>query len=124
MLETYSLNVAVTANSAIPFNSDSITKGCTAVHSAPSTIDLNKSGVYMVSFDGTASASTTVQLYKDGIAQPQAQSTGTTPNFVTLVQVDRNNCQCNCSSSPVILRLVNTAAVTFTNANLVVTKVC
>lgn len=123
MLESYSLNVAVAANTAIPFNNDSITKGCTAIHSAPSTIELNKCGVYMVSFDGVAGTSTTVQLYKDGVAQPQAQSTGTTLSFVTLVQVNHNNNNC-CCTSPVTLRAINTTAATFTNANIVVTKIC
>ena len=123
MLEAYSLNVAVGADSAIPFNNITLEKGCTAVLSSPGTIRLNKCGVYMVSVDGTAEAATTVELYKDGVAQPQAQSTGTTPSFVTLVQVDRNNCGCACSS-PVNLQVINTTAITFTNVNVVVTKVC
>ena len=123
MLEAYSLNVAVGADSAIPFNNITLEKGCTAVLSSPGTIQLNKCGVYMVSVDGTAEAATTVELYKDGVAQPQAQSTGTTPSFVTLVQVDRNNCGCACSS-PVNLQVMNTTATTFTNVNVVVTKVC
>ena len=123
MLEAYSLNVAVGADSAIPFNNVTLEKGCTAVLSSPGTIQLNKCGVYMVSVDGTAAAATTVELYKDGVAQPQAQSTGTTPSFVTLVQVDRNNCGCACSS-PVNLQVMNTTATTFTNVNVVVTKVC
>lgn len=123
MLEAYSLNVAVGADSAIPLNNITLEKGCTAVLSSPGTIQLNKCGVYMVSVDGTAEAATTVELYKDGVAQPQAQSTGTTPSFVTLVQVDRNNCGCACSS-PVNLQVINTTATTFTNVNVVVTKVC
>ena len=124
MLEAYTLNVAVGANAAIPFNNVSVEKGCTANLNAPASIELNKCGVYMVSFDGVAAASTTVQLYKDGVAQPQAQSTGTVVSFVTLVQVDRNNCRCNCCTSPVTLRLLNTTATTFTNANICVTKLC
>lgn len=123
MLEAYSLNVAVGANAAIPFNNTSVEKGCTARLSAPATIELNKCGVYMVAFDGVASAATTVQLSKDGVLQPQAQSTGTTVSFVTLVQVPTNN-SCCCCSSPVTLRVLNTVAGTFTNANIVVTKVC
>ena len=123
MLESYSLNIAVAANAAIPFNNDSVKKGCTATHSAPSTIELNKCGVYMVAFDGVASAATTVQLQKDGVAQPQAQSTGTAISFVTLVQVDHDNNNC-CCTSPVVLRLFNSTAVTFTNCNVCVTKVC
>ena len=123
MLEAYSLNVTVTANSAIPFNNVTIEKGCTARLTAPATIELNKKGVYIVYFDGVAGTSTTVQLYKDGVAQPQAQSTGTAVSFVTLVQVPNDNC-CACSSSPTVLRVVNTTAGTFTNANVAVTKLC
>ena len=123
MLESYSLNITVPANSAIPFNNDTIIKGCTATHSSPSTIELNKCGVYMVSFDGTAETATTVQLYKDGVAQAQAQSTGTTISFVTLVQVDHNNNNC-CCTSPTLIRVMNTTAGTFTNANICITKIC
>ena len=124
MLEAYSTNVTVTANGAIPFNNVTVEKGCTAKLSAPATIELNKCGVYMVSVDASATAANTIQLYKDGVAQPQAQSTGSSMGFVTLVQVDKNNCNCNCCSSPVTLRVIATTAGTITNANIVVTKVC
>lgn len=123
MLEAYSVNQTVGANAAIPFNNVSIRKGCTATLNGVSTIELNKCGVYMIAFDGTAGASTLVQLYKDGVAQPQAQSTGTTVSFVTLVQVPQNN-NCNCCTSPVTLRVINGTAGTFTNANITITKVC
>lgn len=123
MLEAYSLNIAVGADASIPFNNVSIEKGCTARLVAPSTIELNKCGVYMVSFDGVTGTATTVQLYKDGIAQPQAQSTGTNVSFVTFVQVPVNNSRC-CCSSPITLRVVNTTAGTFTNANICVSKLC
>lgn len=124
MLEAYSTNVAVAANAAIPFNNVTLEKGCTAKLSAPASIELNKCGVYMVAVDAVADAATTTQLYKDGVAQPQAQSTGTAVSFVTLVQVNRNNSDCNCCSSPVNLKVLTNTAVTFTNANIVVTKVC
>lgn len=124
MLEAYSLNQAVAADAAIPFNNVSVKKGCTAELSGVSSIELNKAGVYMVAFDGVASADTTVQLSKDGVLQPQAQSTGTALSFVTLVQVDRNNNGNCCCSSPVTLRIMNTTAGTFTNCNVCVTKVC
>lgn len=123
MLEAYSLNVTVAEDSAIPFNNVTIEKGCTARLTAPSTIELNKKGIYIVYFDGVAGASTTVQLYKDGIAQPQAQSTGTAVSFVTLVQVSTDN-SCSCSASPTVLKVMNTTAGTFTNANVAVTKLC
>jgi hypothetical protein len=80
-------------------------------------------GVYMVHVDGVASASTTLQLYKDGVAQPQAQSTGTTLGFETLVQVPRNNSSCCCSSATTI-QVMNDVAGTLENVNIVVTKVC
>lgn len=123
MLEAYSTNVTVTANSAIPFNAVSVEKGNTAVLTSPTTIELNKCGVYMVSVDVSAAAANTIQLSKDGVLQPQAQSTGTSPSFVTLVQVDRNNTCCACSS-PTVLRVIATTAGTLTDANIVVTKVC
>ena len=125
MLEAYSLNVTVPAETAIPLNNVTIEKGCTAVHSAPNTIQLNKCGVYMVSCDASSTTTPTVQLYKNGVAQPQAQSTGGTPCFITLVQVEQNNTNC-CCSSPTLLQLFNagTAEATFTDINVVVTKVC
>lgn len=123
MLEAYSLNATVTPLAPIPFNSASLVKGCTAVLASPTTIELNKRGVYAVTFNGTAAASDTVQLYKDGVAQPQAQSTGTSLGFSTLVQVDRDNSTC-CCASPVTLQVISTLAATLTDANITVTKVC
>ena len=124
MLEAYSLNVEVASDASIPFNSTSLIKGCTATHPSSDTVDLNKCGVYMVEVDASAAASTTIQLFKDGVAQPQAQSTGLVPSFTTLVQVDHNNSCCACDS-PVSLQVKNVgdAAATFTNCNIVVTKI-
>ena len=122
MLQAYSINVDVGANSNIPFNSIALQKGCTATKPSADTINLNKCGVYMVSCNVSAAASTTIQLYKDGVTQPQAQSTGLTPGFVTLVQVDHNNSCCACAS-PTVLQVKNTTAGTLTDANIVVTKV-
>lgn len=121
MLEAYSLNLTATANSPIPFNSTSLIKGCTVTKPSADTINLNKCGVYMVAVDVSASASTTIQLVKDGVLQPQAQSTGTNPNFTTLVQVDHNNSCCACTS-PTTIQILNEDAVTLTDANIVVTK--
>ena len=123
MLEVYSTDIEVAANAAIPFQNVSLKKGCTAELSGTSTINLNKCGVYMVECDGSAEATTTIQLYKDGIAQPQAQSTGGTPAFTTLVQVPENNSCCPCASG-VSLQIVNTTTATFTDINVCVTKIC
>ena len=124
MLEAYSLNIDVAANAAIPFNNVHVEKGCTAVLPSPSTIQLNKCGVYMVAVDASAAAAATIQLYRDDVAQPQAISTGTSPSFITLVQVDHNNsCNCPCSR-PTTIQVKTPAETTFTDANIVVTKVC
>lgn len=124
MLEAYTLNATVPAGSSIQFNNTVIQKGCTAILSSPSTIELNKCGVYMVSVDATSTAATTIQLVKDDVALNQAQSTGTSPSFTTLVQVDRNNSCCPCAS-PVTLQVKNTgtASATYDNVNVVVTKI-
>lgn len=122
MLEAYSLNVTVGANSSIPFNSTSLIKGCTVTKPSADTINLNKCGVYMIEVDCSAATSTTIQLYKDGVAQPQAQSTGLSPSFTTLVQVDHNNSCCACAS-PTAIQIRNTVAGTLTDVNIVVTKV-
>lgn len=123
MLEVYGTNITAVADTPLTFNNTSVKKGCTAELESPSTIQLNKCGVYMVEFDGSTTASNTVQMFKDGVAQPQAQSTGTSPSFTTLVQVDRNNSDC-CCSSPVSLKFIPTDAGTFTNINVCVTKIC
>ena len=121
MLEAYSLDVSVAANSAIPFQNVTIQKGCTAELSGTNTITLNKAGVYMVACNASAALSTTIQLYKDGVIQPQAQSTGLTPSFVTLVQVSENNCCCPCASG-VTLQVMNEVETTV-SANIVITKI-
>lgn len=122
MLQVYSINQAVSANGVVPFNNVVIDKGCAENLSGVGTIELNKSGVYKVTVDGVASTSTTLQLFKNGVALPQAQSTGTTLAFTTFVQVVNNNCNCNICSSPVTLQVKNTTETTLTNVNITVDK--
>lgn len=122
MLEAYSLNVEVAADAPIPFQNVSIKKGCTAELSGISTIQLNKCGVYMVAVNASSATSATIQLYKDGVPQPQAQSIGASPSFVTLVQVPESNSCCPCSEA-VSLQVISDTASTYTSANIVVTKV-
>ena len=123
MLQAYSLNVDVPAETAVPFKNVTVDKGCSTELSGDSTIRLNECGVYKVHFDGSSSASTTVQLYVNGVAQPQAQSTGASLGFDTLVQVPTNNCNCPCAS-PITIQVLNVAdaAATLVNANILVTK--
>lgn len=122
MLEIYSTDLEITADTMIPFQNVSVKKGCTAELSGSNTIQLNKCGVYMVSVDASSSVATTLQLYKDGIAQPQAQGTGTTPSFMTLVQVSENNSCCPCTSG-VTLQVMNSTEAVLSNVNCTVTKI-
>jgi hypothetical protein len=136
MLQVYSSNLSVDANTVFPFNNIVINKGCAEVLSAPATIQLNKQGVYLVEMDGfatpDAATEVSVQLMVNGVAQPQAISsfvpaaiTDTrTFGFKTFVRVFENNCKCNCLTSPTILQLMNGAtALTDAHINVVITKI-
>ena len=136
MLELYSLNVSVDANSDIPLNNSNFSKGCTATHSAPATIELNKKGVYRVAVNASvtpaAAGPVGIQLVKNGLPSAPAQSiaTGTlgstsTLGFETLVQVPFDN-TCCCATSPTNLQLINptTVASTYSIVDVVVSKLC
>lgn len=136
MLEVYSINQTLNAGSAVPLNITSIAKGVTAVLASPSTIELNKCGVYMVSMDASiepsAAGEFSIQLTKDGLVQPQAQVSATgaaetiTPvSFQTLVQVPSSN-SCRCCDSPTFIQfLYNGEGVAVAeHFNVVVTKLC
>lgn len=136
MLQVYSDNLSLEANQAFPFNNVVIDKGCAENLSAPATVQLNQRGVYLVEVDGfatpDATTEVTVQLYVNGVAQPQAISTfmGTavtateTFGFKTFVRVTENNCQCNCLSSPTILQVMNTeTSISDAHINMVITKI-
>lgn len=122
MIQGYSISVDVGADSFIPFNNVIVDKGCCEKFTGVGTVELDKAGIYFVHVDGVASASTTIQLVKNGVALPQAQSTGTTLGFSTLIQVPGNNCSCSCKTSPVTIQLHNETAGTLSNVNIVVYK--
>lgn len=136
MLQAYSSNIEITANTAIPFNNVVLDKGCGETMSGVSSILLNQRGVYLVEFDGyaTPDAATLVsaQLYVNGVAQPQAISSfmGTAVTatdslaFKTFVQVNENNCNCNCYSSPTVIQvMLGETAVSDAHVNITVTKI-
>ena len=139
MLEAYTKNQSCATGTNVPFNNVTIEKGCTAVLQTPTTIALNKCGVYMISVDaygavsGSTAGTVALQLTKNGVLQPQAisstSSSGTSDSaaisFQTLVQVEQNNCRCNCCTSPVTLTVQNVGSpVILTSANVVITKIC
>lgn len=136
MLEAYSKNQTILATTGvIPFNSVTLKKGCTAELNGVSSIQLNKCGVYEVIFNATALATTagdiTVQMTKNGVAQPQATRTitgatvATSVNvpIATLVQVTDNN-SCRCCDTPTILQFINTGVAWTGDIDIVVTKIC
>lgn len=134
MIQAYSRNITVEADTAIPFNNVTLKKGCSAVQSGPATFQLNKAGIYMVSCNAsltpTAAGEVSIQLSKNGILQPEAisieQGTADAPtsmSFCTLVQVQENN-TCSCCTSPTNIQIINSAAGVFPIANIVITKLC
>lgn len=136
MLQVYSSNLAVDANTVFPFNNVVMDKGCGETLSAPATIQLNKAGVYLVEMDGfatpDAATEVSVQLYVNGVTQPQAISTFVpaavtdtrTFGFKTFVRVLENNCPCNCLTSPTTLQFMNgTTAVSDAHINVVITRI-
>ena len=122
MIQAYSQNISVNAMQAIPFNSVSLEKGCTATQTGNTTFALNKCGVYEVSCGVSAAATETIQLYKDGVAVQEARRTGNSPNFTTLVQVNHNNNPCWPCDSPVTLQVMSVTAATLADASIVITK--
>jgi hypothetical protein len=72
MLQVYSDNLAVAANTVFPFNNVVVDKGCAENLSAPATIQLNKAGIYLVEMDGFATPDSatevSVQLMVNGVA--------------------------------------------------------
>lgn len=136
MFQGYSSNLTVAANTAFPFNNVTVDKGHAETLAAPATVQLNQRGVYLVKVDGyatgAAAGENAVQLYVNGVAQPQAISaltlttTGATNfQFCSLVQVATNNCPCNCISSPTLLQVLNgDVDVTDGHINILVTKLC
>lgn len=136
MLQVYSDNLTVEANSVFPFNNVVLDKGCSESLSAPATIQLNQRGVYLVEMDGSALPDATtncsVQLYVNGVAQPQAITTFASSavtaaasfGFKTFVRVMENNCPCNVLTSPTTIQFMNgETALTDAHINVVVTKI-
>ena len=99
----------------IPFNNIAKDKGCDSVLSAPSTVQINRQGVYNshvnCSIAPAVAGDYIVQLYVNGVAQPEALArfTGVADSyealsFDDLVTVARGNCNC-CYSSPTLLQV-------------------
>ena len=136
MIQAYSNNIAVPANTAIPLNNLKIDKGCSQSLAAPSTIQLKKRGVYIVSVDGFGSAAAagdiSVQLAVNGVLQPDAISSASVAaansivplGFKALVRVQQDDTKCCCSSATDLSFITGATDITDLHFNAVVTKLC
>lgn len=144
MLQVYSNNLTVTVPADgvvfIPFNNIAKDKGCDSFLSAPSTVQINRQGVYDVHVNASISPSVAgdyiLQLYVNGVAQPEAfaRFTGVADSyeslsFEDLVTVAKGNCNC-CYSSPTLLQVGIssvgdvTGDVDIANITQLVTRIC
>lgn len=119
-------NTSLVANQLIPLT-QKIRKGCTATLNS-NTISLNAKGTFMITvnadFTVIEAGNTTLQLFNNGVAIPDAKSTVTataggtvTQSFTTLISV-------NCPALMPNLTLTESVAGTLVNASVVVTKIC
>ena len=134
MLQVYSSNLAVEANTPFIFNNVVVDKGCGERLSSPSTITLEKRGIYLVEMDGfatpDAATEASIQLQVNNVAQPQAITTFVpaavtdtrTFGFKTFVRVLENNC--NYLTTPMTLIFMNgNTALTDAHINVVITQI-
>ena len=78
----------------------------------------------MLECNAYADAAVTIQAMENDVLLPFAISTGTSPSFMTFIQVTDNNTKCPCSS-PTTVQIMNSAAAAASdvNLNVVVTKI-
>lgn len=137
MIQSYTQNVTVPSQTAIPFNNN-FTKGCTVQQTSPTTFQFNKKGLYLVQFDAVVSQSTTAgnvlaELFVNGTAQPRGTAStnvasateASSMSFTAYVQVPYDN-TCDCSVAPTTMQIVTngTIGALFGQANVVITKLC
>lgn len=135
-LSAYTNSVqSVIAQGSVLFNNNDVLTGCSISHAAgSSTIQLNKAGLYLIEFNADASTTATsggtitLQLFKNGVIVPGAESTSTatsntavnTLSFSKVIQVLNS---CNCVNNQTNITVVNTnSAISMSNANIVVVK--
>jgi hypothetical protein len=135
MINSYStISQAVAADGTINFDTTRILTGCTVKHAdGTPTFTLTKPGYYYVTFNadvlGTAAGDVTAELLNGTVAVPGATATttiaiGDTANvaFTTIIRVLPS---CAAIDNTTTLTILNTGvAVTYTNANINITKLC
>ena len=135
MINSYTItSQPVAADDTLNFDVSRILTGCTVKHvdGSPS-FTLTKPGYYYVTFNadvlGTAAGDVTEELINGAVAVPGATATttiaiGETANvaFATIIRVLPS---CAAIDNTTTLTILNTGvAVTYTNANINITKLC
>lgn len=137
MLQVYSDGISVAAGASVPLNSITYIKGKSATHSAPSTVELNQRGVYLIKVDAYGSVADAgdfgVQIAVNGVPRLDAISESTVAvgdltavSTCCTVTVAQNNCPCNCVAAPTTIQIINPSDVASATAhyNLIVSKLC
>ena len=125
MLYVYSISdQTVAIEGPVQFTTVGIQKGRNIVQTTETTLTINCPGIYEVTFNGTAAAASTLQLYLNGEALPGALAEGTSLAFTALAQVNPNCCAIT-NNLPARLQVVNVgaAAADLSNAALTILKV-
>lgn len=108
----------------IEFTTIGLSKGRNATQTTETTLTIGCPGIYEITFNGTATAAGTTQLYVNGEEVNGAASTGTTLSFTALIQVNPNCCAVT-NNLPARIQVINdgAAALTLTNVALTIIKV-
>ena len=135
MISSYtSTSQTLLTNALINFNINAVETGCTVTHAEGTpTFSLNRPGLYYVAFNAdalpTAAGDLVVQLRSNNELVPSAiaTTTGTTTStenlsFSRIIQVKPSCCSIDNS---VNLSVINSGiGATYSNANIVITKLC
>ena len=135
MINSYTIaNQSVAVNDTLNFNVTRILTGCTVKHvDGSASFTLTKPGYYYVTFNadvlGTAAGNVIAELINGSVAVPGATATttiaiGETESiaFATIVRVLPS---CAAIDNTTTLTILNTGVeVTYTNANINITKLC
>ena len=135
MINSYtSTSQTILTNALINFNINAVKTGCTVTHAEGTpTFSLNRPGLYYVAFNAdalpTAAGDLVAQLRSNNELVPGAiaTTTGTTTSteslsFSRIIQVKPSCCSIDNS---VNLTVINSGVgATYSNANIVITKLC
>ena len=135
MISSYtSTSQTLLTNALINFNINAVETGCTVTHAEGTpTFSLNRPGLYYVAFNAdalpTAAGDLIVQLRSNNELVPGAiaTTTGTTTSteslsFSRIIQVKPS---CRSIDNSINLTVINSGVgATYSNANIVITKLC